>query len=228
MIVETWPKCSCGCGEVVKVRRGIPNKYITGHNKANQKTPVRVECRNCKSVLYVPPASSGKNFCSAACRDAFRAAQVGPLSPYYKRVDLVCERCGNACQLTASELSRGRTPYCSAECGREARRLKLKALGESRADIHAWSYGRKAALVRDKRRCVVCGFSVALNVHHIVARAKGGSNHISNMITLCPNHHAMVHKNMLSAKYLKSLIDGSVSRVSLDARVKQQGDLFIS
>jgi predicted restriction endonuclease len=47
---------------------------------------------------------------------------------------------------------------------------------------------------------------MAVHAHHIEHRANGGSNHVSNMITLCPNHHALAHAGHLSKDELKSYI----------------------
>lgn len=53
---------------------------------------------------------------------------------------------------------------------------------------------RQYALVRDGRRCRICGESRAVDVHHITPRAQGGSDDASNLITLCPTHHALQHR----------------------------------
>lgn len=40
--------------------------------------------------------------------------------------------------------------------------------------------------------CVVCGYPL-VHLHHLVPRSKGGTDDPSNLIDLCPNHHALVH-----------------------------------
>ena len=57
---------------------------------------------------------------------------------------------------------------------------------------------------RDKGQCQARGPSGGLcldrmwtDVHHIVPISHGGSDHISNLITLCRAHHRMVHKGMV-------------------------------
>lgn len=62
------------------------------------------------------------------------------------------------------------------------------------------------ALLRDGKRCRLCGFDLALNVHHIVPKAKGGSHDPSNLITLCPNHHALVHAGKVSTQQLLDVL----------------------
>lgn len=51
-------------------------------------------------------------------------------------------------------------------------------------------------LKRDKNQCYVCGFGcvIVLVTHYIVPIAKGGTSNEENLVTLCPNCHAIVHK----------------------------------
>lgn len=54
-----------------------------------------------------------------------------------------------------------------------------------------------------KGQCEVCGWrppplypKIAhklLNAHHVVHRSRGGSTEADNLVTLCPNHHAIAH-----------------------------------
>lgn len=53
---------------------------------------------------------------------------------------------------------------------------------------------RDIVLSRDNHKCVECGKTNNLNVHHIVYRCNGGSNDSENLITLCNKCHAEKHK----------------------------------
>lgn len=44
-----------------------------------------------------------------------------------------------------------------------------------------------------KHSCYICGYKIFLEQHHIIPRAKGGSDGIENVIALCPNCHREVH-----------------------------------
>lgn len=46
-------------------------------------------------------------------------------------------------------------------------------------------------------RCQICTIEDVLEVHHIIPLKNGGSNHESNLLILCPNHHAMLHAGLL-------------------------------
>ena len=52
---------------------------------------------------------------------------------------------------------------------------------------------RKAIYRRDGYRCALCDSTYALQVHHYIARGKGGTNSPHNLITLCGHCHARVH-----------------------------------
>lgn len=72
-------------------------------------------------------------------------------------------------------------------------------------------YGKLQARARDRGRCVVCGYDIVVDVHHIVPRSAGGGNQLSNLITVCPNHHAMAHRGLLSRDEMLALLAASLS-----------------
>tara|TARA_B000000557_G_scaffold230775_1_gene203729 strand:+ start:780 stop:1220 length:441 start_codon:yes stop_codon:yes gene_type:complete len=42
--------------------------------------------------------------------------------------------------------------------------------------------------------CVLCGTTEKLHHHHVIPRIKGGTDDEDNFITLCHDHHAMIHQ----------------------------------
>ena len=42
--------------------------------------------------------------------------------------------------------------------------------------------------------CVICGTNKNLEDHHIKPVSRGGDNHQHNFITLCEEHHEMIHQ----------------------------------
>lgn len=52
---------------------------------------------------------------------------------------------------------------------------------------------RKQRLLIDGGECVVCGSGKNPTVHHIVKTADGGSDALSNLVTLCFQCHANWH-----------------------------------
>ena len=60
-----------------------------------------------------------------------------------------------------------------------------------------WEEIIRAVRERDGYRCTQCGeTSVVLHVHHVIPLSKGGSNSMSNLVTLCEKHHTAKHDHM--------------------------------
>ena len=66
-----------------------------------------------------------------------------------------------------------------------------KALASSRSGS-GWKTKVKK---RDGGRCRFCGTTAMIQVHHIEYRSQGGSDEEHNLITLCLDHHSLVHSN---------------------------------
>ena len=52
---------------------------------------------------------------------------------------------------------------------------------------------RKAIYRREGYRCALCDSTRYLQIHHVISRGSGGTNHPHNLICLCSDCHAMVH-----------------------------------
>jgi predicted HNH restriction endonuclease len=103
---------------------------------------------------------------------------------------------------TATAIKKGAT--CSKECGKIAWRRTMKTVQRKRNHIRTDC--RKDAKERDGFKCRICEFSEVIHVHHIHPQRRGGKHELSNLITLCPNHHAMVHAGMITPEQLIAAI----------------------
>lgn len=56
----------------------------------------------------------------------------------------------------------------------------------------SWREVRQEALQRDNHRCQVFGKEHSGQVHHFIPRSQGGTNDLSNLITLCGRCHMLV------------------------------------
>jgi len=216
--METAPKssrisdklCDCGCGQPVMLRYGKPNRYIVGHGKSRLGTGVSkdVVCEHCSAVTRVlgPARIKVRRFCSTACRDGYRALHVGAEHPSYKRIDHACPVCKTTYSARPGLVRAGKA-FCSVACGHKSRSMSLSALNLVPG---SWSYGKNIAIRRDNFACVICGFDATVHVHHIAPRSKGGDHDPANLVTLCPNHHAMVHRKMITAAALTAAIAARV------------------
>ncbi len=69
-----------------------------------------------------------------------------------------------------------------------------------------WQNTRKVILERDGYKCVICGVSEGLHVHHLIPRHLGGTDEPANLITLCAACHASRHTNLqvsLSRRFIE-------------------------
>lgn len=57
--------------------------------------------------------------------------------------------------------------------------------------------------------CTLCGFSIkeALDSHHIIPKALGGSNGKDNLITVCANCHRLLHAGIIDLKTMEETND---------------------
>ena len=64
-----------------------------------------------------------------------------------------------------------------------------------------WGRIRRQALDRDGWRCQApdCGRAGALEVHHVLELAEGGTNDIGNLRTMCRTCHIDAHRPTLTA-----------------------------
>lgn len=104
---------------------------------------------------------------------------------------------------------RHETEKAKATGGVKAMRVKeLRTFGVAKG-IHAMRMGssrlsaatKHAVNLRDKGRCTFilpggkrCANERWLEIHHIRPRSEGGSDEISNLTTLCSEHHDLVHQ----------------------------------
>lgn len=78
--------------------------------------------------------------------------------------------------------------------------IQRKANGVSkirRADYKStWAETARAVKQRDGYRCKGCGSTDSLEVHHVIPLSRGGTNHKTNLITLCEKCHKKRHRHL--------------------------------
>jgi hypothetical protein len=72
---------------------------------------------------------------------------------------------------------------------------------------------KQACLVRDEFKCRVCGAKSSLQCHHIKPRSKGGTDKLSNLMTLCKDCHDRHHKEGLKLPRQKNSFYVSAAHV---------------
>ena len=61
--------------------------------------------------------------------------------------------------------------------------------------LHCALCANPAVLHRDGHRCIECGATEDLHVHHIEPMTKSANNDPSNLVTLCESCHAAAHRH---------------------------------
>lgn len=92
---------------------------------------------------------------------------------------------------------RGINSFCNADhAGQAMFKLRTKADGlKRRSGTGIERAIRLAVYERDKRVCVYCFTGWNVHLHHIAYRSEGGPDTADNLISLCQEHHEMVHSN---------------------------------
>ena len=90
--------------------------------------------------------------------------------------------------LRRSLRTRGRV---GAAARRRIQRGGPRATGRPAATLEEWAAIRRVVIRRARWRCQACGHGGALEVHHVVKRAQGGSDFdLDRLVALCPPCHA--------------------------------------
>jgi 5-methylcytosine-specific restriction endonuclease McrA len=191
--------CKCGCGQQTRTKYGKSNGYVNGHNSKGIRKKIwpTYTCAHCGKSFEDLPSRGKRTYCGNECRDEYRRIHTGSENPIYKeRVPAKCFVCGKDMMVLPSRISRTNRISCSSSCGHKIRIEVIK-------QIKRKGYGKKAALLRDGGKCVICGFSHIVTVHHITPRKVGGGSKLTNLVSLCPNHHYMVHAGLIDSSDLK-------------------------
>jgi hypothetical protein len=190
---RTPERCLCGCGEYVPLgpHPSTQNKYIKGHRYIGKSNPnykggkVELVCPLC-GLAYL------ENRCHAerrvSCGRPGCYAEVQRRATTARGLHLVtvpCNTCGAALQRFPSLVQSQN--FCNAVC---------RTAGSRGSRGNQWKGGgpdwlSAQARVRDGAQCVVCGWGLYTEVHHITPRHRGGADTFSNLVTLCPNHHRL-------------------------------------
>lgn len=59
---------------------------------------------------------------------------------------------------------------------------------------------RAQAIKKYGNKCELCGYSAAVDTHHIVPKKMGGQHEINNLIVICPNCHALITRKYFTFK----------------------------
>ena len=70
--------------------------------------------------------------------------------------------------------------------------------------------------------CVLCGTTENLHHHHVIPKAQGGTDNEDNFITLCYDHHAMIH-SISPSRFNQMQVLAAIGRKNAMARGVKMG-----
>ncbi len=188
--------CACGCG---RYRRKYGSKgqvccYVSGHNDnwATNRRPLK-KCDICGHDFR--SKTIRQRICSAECRDEW--LRINPPKER-KRIAVICGWCGTHIYRAPHQVKPGRAYACSKSCRYNI--VAMKARKKPSIQI------KRLALQRDHGKCAVCKFDILVEVHHIIPRRYNGPDTLENLISLCPTHHTMADRNMITQETLYGYI----------------------
>lgn len=149
-------------------------------------TRIEKDCVECGKIFLAPVRELNRGnakFCSRSC-----AATHGNKQNALYQKKFICRQCGVTFENTQST-----SQYCSHRC-------KQRNANNKRYT----KYNKVLTLLP----CEICGWNKASrDVHHIVPISDGGSNEVSNLISLCPNCHREADRNLISQEQLKAAVN---------------------
>lgn len=170
-----------------------------------------LRCEKCKKVFYRYPSQSNlnHNFCSRSCANSanHQRAQKARKNPSKPKIEKTCKHCEKT--FFVYPYRSKVAEFCSRDCFYEYRVKQTDGNYKNyRADIRP-SYFRNYP-----KKCAICDFDIVVDLHHIVAKADGGSDTFENLIPLCPNHHALADRGLISRDELNRINPASTAQQS--------------
>ena len=82
-------------------------------------------------------------------------------------------------------------------------------LADEEAAYQRWSAIRQQVLERDGHTCQLCGFVATsnLHIHHILKRRDGGTDHLDNLLTLCPSCHSKADRKLYNPDWTQPPVE---------------------
>jgi 5-methylcytosine-specific restriction endonuclease McrA len=160
-------------------------------------------------LRVVPAGTDRLDAILAALESLVASADGAPSRNATPAVQVIVQQCPD-CASAAAVTSRGEKRLAPAQVEALACDARVKRPGRPNRATIAPSV-RTAVLARDRYKCATpgCGATHFLEVHHVVPRARGGSNKAENLVTLCGRCHRFAHE-----------LDGGIA----PAQVVQGGD----
>lgn len=189
---------------LANIKRGNGGKYCSSDcQKVAIRTGKTMPCLICSKLVYRKKGEqSGNIFCSLSCA----AKHNGHAYPKRKTTNTLICKCG------------GKKNYQSITCDKchSIKVLNNSLLRTIKSILNKGNARTKYASIRKiahrvlqinkiPKLCHICHFDICVDVCHIKAVSEfdesclvGEVNALNNLVYLCPNHHRMLDRNLLS------------------------------
>jgi hypothetical protein len=143
-------------------------------------------CSHCNNPFYRAPKYKREvNYCSQPCAQIYRVKLIA------------CKMCTNTFKAGLNKVT------CSKECAikhrKDPNRTHCKGRPPKPDHIkHTTRSLKKLLLIERGSKCELCPYAISatLNIHHIKEKKNGGTDHKENLLLICPNCHAEIHKGI--------------------------------
>lgn len=160
-------------------------------------TSPKTNCAHCTMEFPIRPyklKAADRHYCGRYCKyESQRRTSTEP-----------CENCGKSVTRRRSGFRRGTAihVFCDKSCATRWRSKNPSATRMYGFRIH----DREKFFALYDSKCFLCGFDRFVEFCHIIPSKDGGTIHPHNIVTLCPNHHTLFDRNLLTIEEAKKLI----------------------
>jgi 5-methylcytosine-specific restriction endonuclease McrA len=101
---------------------------------------------------------------------------------------------------------------------------------KKKAENTEYERNSRAARIRDRHHCRICGSMFNLETHHLVPRSIAGRSvrhSLSNLITVCRDHHEEITRHVLRL-YPLDLVEGANGKVRVEKFDKDVNDYIVA
>ena len=136
-------------------------------------------------------------------RRALEAAKTDDDAPTGERYRVVLEHCPTCRRAEGVDAEVNETLVAEACCDAEVVELR-PGPNQGHLSRAIPPSVRRTVLHRDRLRCAIpnCNCRLWLDLHHVVAFADRGDHSLCNLVTLCDQHHRLLHEGLLALNHV--------------------------